>query len=202
MKHFQKLTLIALSLFVASCASNVRNDVAVFHDLPAANGASISITALKEENKDGIEFGQYAILVATALEGQGYEIKDGDSDLVATLDYSRSEGRDKMRSMHGGRADQRYWNSSLGFFWGYSDPFYRSPFDNRSDVMIMTVYAHELKLLIDDGDGKRVYEGTVIAENRSKELAEMMPYLVEAMFTDFPGESGKTKHILIEKDKG
>jgi len=201
MKHFQKFTLIALGFLVASCASNVRNDVAVFHDLPAANGASISITALKQENKDGLEFGEYAILIASALEDQGYVITDGNSDLVATLDFSRSEGRDKMRALYGPDASWGNWNRDFGFYWGYDNPFYRTPFYNRSDVTVVTVYAHQLRLLIDDKNGKRLYEGTVIAENRAKNLPEMMPYLVEAMFTDFPGESGKTKHILIEKDK-
>jgi hypothetical protein len=33
-------------------------------------------------------------------------------------------------------------------------------------------------------------------------LPEAMPYLVQAMFTNFPGESGRTQKVELELPKG
>jgi len=47
-----------------------------------------------------------------------------------------------------------------------------------------------------------VFEGRVESVGRDKRLPEVMPYLVEALFTDFPGESGVTREIKVEVPRG
>jgi hypothetical protein len=51
-----------------------------------------------------------------------------------------------------------------------------------------------------DGEMDRVFEGRVESNGTESSLPEVMPYLITAMFNNFPGESGTTKVVTIEKD--
>ncbi len=83
------------------------------------------------------------------------------------------------------------------FAFGFNDPFL---FDN--DVSSFTVYTSELDLRIDRADnGKSVFEGTAKAQSRNDDLPYLVPRLVEAMFTGFPGNSGETVKITIAPEK-
>ena len=65
-----------------------------------------------------------------------------------------------------------------------------------------TVYTSELDLKIDRAaDQTRLFEGRAEAQSRSKNLPYLVPNLVEAMFTEFPGNSGETVRISIEPEK-
>ena len=46
-------------------------------------------------------------------------------------------------------------------------------------------------------DGQRLFEGKAEAVSRSNDLPYLVPNLVEAMFTGFPGNSGETVRISV-----
>jgi hypothetical protein len=50
-------------------------------------------------------------------------------------------------------------------------------------------------------DGQRLFEGRAEAISRSNRLQYLVPNLVDAMFTDFPGNSGETVRISIAPEK-
>ena len=52
-----------------------------------------------------------------------------------------------------------------------------------------------------DADGARLFEGKAQALSTSNRLQYLVPNLVEAMFTDFPGNSGETVRITIAPEK-
>jgi hypothetical protein len=82
--------------------------------------------------------------------------------------------------------------------WGYgwNDPF----FDNGIDVS--TVYTSDITLRIDDkATSRRLFEGKAEAASTSDHLSYLVPNLVEAMFTGFPGNSGETLRITIAPEK-
>ncbi len=88
---------------------------------------------------------------------------------------------------------------SRGRAWGYGwyDPF----FDNSS-VESYTVYTSGIDLKIDRAaDGQRLFEGKAEAVSTSNKLQYLVPNLVEAMFTDFPGNSGETVRITVAPEK-
>ena len=49
--------------------------------------------------------------------------------------------------------------------------------------------------------GERLFEGQAQAISTSNRLQYLVPNLVEAMFTDFPGNSGETLRISIAPEK-
>ncbi|MEO5598494.1 MAG: DUF4136 domain-containing protein, partial [Novosphingobium sp.] len=65
-----------------------------------------------------------------------------------------------------------------------------------------TVYTSGISLKIDrKGDGRRLFEGKAEAVSTSNRLGYLVPNLVEAMFTDFPGHSGETVRISVAPEK-
>ncbi|HWU03390.1 MAG TPA: DUF4136 domain-containing protein, partial [Novosphingobium sp.] len=57
-------------------------------------------------------------------------------------------------------------------------------------------------LKIDErASGKRVFEGHAEAASTSNRLSYLVPNLVEAMFTNFPGNSGETLRITVAPEK-
>ena len=61
-----------------------------------------------------------------------------------------------------------------------------------------TIYTSGIEMKIDNAaTGERLFEGNAEAVSTSNHLQYLVPNLVEAMFTDFPGNSGETTRISI-----
>jgi hypothetical protein len=84
------------------------------------------------------------------------------------------------------------------FYMGWEDPYWYSPYGyGYEDLQSYTVYTSHLDMKIRRPDGQPVFEGTAKARSRTGELQTLVPNLVEAMFTNFPGRSGETVRITV-----
>lgn len=85
------------------------------------------------------------------------------------------------------------------FYMGWDDPYWYSPYGyGYEDLRAYTVYTSHLDMKIKRAsDGQPVFEGTAKARSRTDELPALVPNLVEAMFTNFPGRSGETVRITV-----
>jgi len=212
-----KLAAPAIALLALSaCATNFRADVARFQQLPPAQGQSFAVVADDPALMGGIEFSQYANLVAQRLEQNGYRraASPAGADLVVRLAYNVDNGREKVRST--GFADP--WGPR-GYAWGgwgggwygrryypgFYDPFLFGAGFGYNDVDSYTVYTSALTMKIERAqDGQRLFEGTAKAQSLSNRLTYLVPNLVEAMFNNFPGQSGEEIKVTIapEPKKG
>ncbi|MEN2792483.1 DUF4136 domain-containing protein [Sphingomonas oligophenolica] len=201
-------------LLLSGCAEPFNAKVSRFQQLPASNGQSFVIQAADPKLDGGIEFGQYAQIVSAKLAGQGYHAAadPARADLVVKMAYDVDKGREKTVTTglspyaYGGAFGGPYGRGFGGpygyygrsrFAFGFYDPFLID-----DDVTSFTVYTSELDLQINRTDnGKRVFEGTAKAQSRSDDLPYLVPRLVEAMFTGFPGNSGETVKITIAPEK-
>ena len=69
-------------------------------------------------------------------------------------------------------------------------------------VRSYTIYTSGIDLKIDRAaDGQRLFEGKAEAVSRSNRLPRLVPNLVDAIFTGFPGNSGETLRITIRDDE-
>ena len=83
------------------------------------------------------------------------------------------------------------------FFWGWHDPFW-----GGYDVDSYTLYTSYLELDIRRAsDGQSLFEGKAQARSRTNELPRLVPNLVEAMFTGFPGNNGETVRITVMPER-
>jgi hypothetical protein len=214
-----KIAALALPLILSlsACASTFDANVSRFQrELPAPTGQTFAIVADDPRDQGGLEFSQYASLVAAQLQKVGYVPGTPESaDLVVRFDYGVDQGRDKLQTTgfsdpywggwygpgYGGRGGfygRRGWGGGWG--WGWYDPWMHGPGYNSVDVV--TVYTSGIDLKIDRrADGKRLFEGKAEAASTSNRLPYLVPNLVEAMFTDFPGHNGETVRISVAPEK-
>ncbi|MBW8753518.1 MAG: DUF4136 domain-containing protein [Sphingomonadales bacterium] len=212
-----KLAAAALLMFaVAACAMPFDAKVSRFQSqLPAPSGQTFAVVADDPSMAGGIEFGQYAHLVEAKLAQQGYTpVADpAKATLVVRFDYGVDKGRERIRST--GFGPDPFWGPWYGYgrfgyggfyhrgfyrpgLWNYG--WYDPWFDNG--VESYTVYTSGIKVKIDRrADGQRLFEGNAEAVSTSNRLQYLVPNLVEAMFTGFPGNSGETVRISVAPEK-
>lgn len=197
----------ATLLLVGGCAQSFKADVARFQQLPAPQGESFTIVADDPRLAGGLEFQEYARLVAHKLGGVGYVPAESPATakLIVRMSYTVDNGREKIRTTNFG-PDPFYRGYGYGYwrnpyYWGFYDPFL---FGARGyqDVQSYTVYTANLDLKIDRAaDNLRLFEGKAEAQSLSNKLPYLIPNLVDAMFVNFPGKSGETVRITVAPEK-
>jgi hypothetical protein len=200
------LALVALG----GCAHSFDARVNRFSMLaPPAQGQTFSIQAADRKLDGSIEFRSYAQMVAAELERFGYRQAAAPSSatMVVTLDYFVDNGRERVTTTPGfGGYGGWAWGGWGGWGWrsgwprgwalGGYHPFWGP--DWGPEVRSYTVYNSQLRMEIArTGTGERVFEGTARATSRSDELPYLVPNLIRAMFTGFPGNSGETIRVNI-----
>ena len=177
-------------------------------------------------NERGLEFSQYADLVRRHLAAQGYVPAPTaqSANFVVELDYGVDQGQQRVvtyPSLHRGFGYGGYGGFGYGgfyrpyysrfgyfgrprsaFYYGWDDPFWGSPFGpGMHDVDVQTFYTSHLDMEIKRAsDGQPLFEGTAQARSRTSDPRVLVPNLVEAMFTNFPGRSGETVRITVPTD--
>lgn len=218
MTMFRKIGLFAapaLALVgLSGCASNFNANVARFQQLPAPQGQSFVVVAGDPQLAGGLEFAHYADLVAARLAQTGYVAASDPAaaNLIVRISYDVDNGREKVRSTGFG-ADPFYGGYGYGGWgyrgrwgrpWGYGfyDPWLFGPGPGYNDISSYTVYTSDLRMTIDRAaDNRRLFEGTATAQSLSNKLTYLVPNLVEAMFTNFPGQSGEDIKITLAPEK-
>ncbi len=196
----------ALALGLTACATPFKADVSRFTTpLPAPQGQSFAVVPEDPKLAGGLEFATYANAVAAEMTELGYTraASPETADLLVRFDYRVDGGRERVRTdLTGGGAFGPWgrwggWGGGFGTWgYGFNDPFFGGP-----DVRSYTIYTSGIELKIDRRvDGQRLFEGKAEAVSRSNRLPRLVPNLVDAMFTGFPGNSGETLRITIRDD--
>lgn len=206
-----RLALVAVMLTaLAACATPFNANVSRFQSqLPPPTGQTVAVVADNPSLAGGIEFGQYAAQVADNLRKVGYTPVSDPSraELIARFDYTVDNGHTRVSST--GFRDP-FWGSWYGGGrYGYGPYFGGSPwrygwydpwFDNSIDSY--TVYTSLVDLKIERrATGQRLFEGRAQAVSTSNRLGYLVPNLVQAVFTNFPGNSGETVRISVAPEK-
>ncbi len=212
MPAIKSLTRLALPLALvaglSACATPFKADVSRFAvPLPAPQGQSFAVVPEDPKLAGGLEFATYANSVAAEMQELGYvrAATPEGADLVVRFDYRVDGGRERVRTDFNGAGfagpGWGRWGGWGGrgfgaWGFGFNDPFFGGP-----DVRSYTIYTSGIELKIDRAaDGQRLFEGKAEAVSRSNRLPRLVPNLVDAMFTGFPGNSGETVRITIRDD--
>ena len=200
---------LALAAGLGACTSpSFKADVSRFAvPLPAPQGQTFAVVAEDPKLAGGLEFATYANAVAAEMTQLGYAraASPETADMLVRFDYRVDNGREKVRTdLNGvGYAGNPWgpwggWGGGYGRWgYGFNDPFFGGP-----NVRSYTVYTSAIDVKIDRAaDGQRLFEGKAEAVSRSNRLPTLVPNLVDAIFTDFPGSSGETVRITIREDE-
>ncbi|MBD3759765.1 DUF4136 domain-containing protein [Sphingomonadaceae bacterium G21617-S1] len=195
-------------LAVSACTQPFEAKVSRFQALPVPEGQTFTIEATDPRNQGGLEFAQYAGLVSQRLAAYGYRPAEGGKpELVVRFDYGVDKGTPKVVSRpapgpafgpwgYGGFGPYgRRWGYGSAFYYGW-DPFFYDPW--YRDIDTYTIYTSHADMTIERvADGKRLFEGKAKARSLDDSLPRLVPNLVEAMFTNFPGNSGEEVKITV-----
>ncbi|HEX6218016.1 MAG TPA: DUF4136 domain-containing protein [Sphingomicrobium sp.] len=231
------LLLGAGSIILSGCAATMPTQVTRFQAMPAPSGQTFYVVPA-DGQAGGIQFGQYATLVAQQLAAKGYQPAGAPqlADMLVKVGYDIEQDVDyRVDTLARSRMyDPFYrrgfydpwWGVTYGrpyysrygyysryrdpFYWGYGDPWYYGGSSRRVDgynqwgepVRAYKVYESELDMnIVRRADNLSLFEGKAQARSATDELGVIVPNLIEAMFTGFPGRSGETVKITIPARK-
>jgi len=216
-KKMLTLAAPAALLALGGCATGLPTQVSRYQAMPAPAGQTFVIQAADPEDRGGLEFSRYADLVRRHMIAQGYSEASSpqQASLIVSLGYGVDDGRQQIvtrpalgysRFGYGRFGYRPYWSRFGGygrlrspFYYGWDDPFWYRGFGEEIDVY--TVYTSFLDMDIRRPDGQAVFEGTARARSRTDELSVLVPNLIEAMFTGFPGNNGETVKITVAPER-
>ncbi len=223
MKLAAAAMLGAAVLGVSGCATGFPAQVSRFQAMPAPMGQTFFVVPMDQRLNGSLEFQRFGSYVAQAMAAQGYAPapNPASATLIVHVGYAVDRGtteyNDNRVGGFGGYGFGRgHFGLGLGlgyggfggfygrpyysrfgyyrdpFFWGWDDPFW------AGGMSSYTVYKSNLDVDIRRrGDNLAVFEGHARARSETDDLNRIVPNLVEAMFTGFPGRSGETVKITV-----
>ncbi|WP_118857019.1 DUF4136 domain-containing protein [Sphingomonas mesophila] len=213
----------ASALGLGGCATGFPAQVSRYQAMPAPQGQTFFVVPTDPAQQGSLEFQRFGALVAQAMQAQGYQPASTPTaaTMIVRMDYGVDDGetvlvRDPFsRSMYAdpfynGRYDPfyrgyygrpyysrygGYYGGRSPYYYGWNDPYWYSPYGG---VNTYTRYQSFLTLDIRRaGDNQQLFGGRAEARSTSGNLGILVPNLVGAMFTGFPGRSGETIRITV-----
>ena len=222
--RINKLAAAALlgisALALSACATGLRTQVSRFQAMPAPQGQSFVVVPANPSDAGGLEFSRYAELVAQQMQARGFDRAPSinQATMVVQVGYDVGDAQTEVVSdpfphygygygygyPYGGWGYPYYGRRRSSFYWGWNDPFWYGryggfggygPYDG---IRSYTYYVSELDMNIRrKADNASLFEGTAKARSRTDNPQKVVPSLIQAMFTGFPGNSGETVKITI-----
>ena len=214
--RFAALAPLVVLTLTAACTEPFQARVARFQSLPAPQGQTFTIQSHDAHKAGGLEFATYANLVSRRLEAVGYRpAADARSaTLVVNFDYAVTNPREKIETRpgfgygygpygfggfgYGGFYGRRFGYGGFGY-GGFGYPFGYGGFGDYPEVYSETVYNSHVDLRINRTiDNVSVFEGRAETVATTNDLTKLVPNLITAIFTNFPGNSGQTIRVQVD----
>ena len=166
----------------------------------------------------GLEFNNFASLVSQQMIARGYRQapSTASADMLVKIGYGVDHGTQHISVdpfygsspyYGGGFYGRPYW-ARFGyrgyyrspFYWGWDDPYWYG--FGPDPIRQYVVYKSELNLdIVRRTDSAPLFNGRAAARSQTDELGTLVPNLIEAMFTNFPGTNGETVKITVPAKK-
>lgn len=209
------IALGAATIGLSACAETLNTTVSRYQAMPAPQGQTFFVVpGGGMANNGGLEFQRYAGIVAQQLQARGYApAADAQSaNMVVQLGYGVDHGQvryveDPFYRSRLGYYDPfygPYWGSRFyrprfgwgwggSYAWGWDDPFWAD-----GDMDSYVEYHSQMDLHIrQSGTNAPLFDGRAQARSATNRLDVVVPSLVDAMFTGFPGRNGEVVKITI-----
>lgn len=196
MGHWTKIFAVLMLGMLSACGvRTITSDVTRFHLMPPMAGGSIAIVAKDEHKAGSIEFARYVDFVWRGLSRFGYQrAGEGPPDYIVLVDYFQrpvaipDDGeRGRMSVGVGGGSSG---HTSVGVGIGTSFDMGGGRRHVAARTFILELESRET--------GKRLFEGRVKSQGPAENFAEVMPYMIDALFQEFPGNSGETVTVEVK----
>jgi hypothetical protein len=215
-KFAAALALGISALGLSACAESLNTTVSRYQAMPAPQGQTFFVVPGEGMAANGgLEFQRFATLVAQQLQARGYAPAESPqkATMLVQLGYGVDAGQTRI-------VQDPFYRSRYGYggYGGFRDPFY-SPFYyprfgfgrgyysygwddpfwyGGSGIDSYVEYHSQIDLHIRQaGTDAPLFDGRAQARSQTNRLDVVVPSLVDAMFTGFPGRSGETVKITI-----
>jgi hypothetical protein len=208
------LALGAAAVGLSACAEQINTTVSRYQAMPAPQGQTFFVVpGGGMANNGGLEFQRYAGIVAQQLQARGFQPATSSQSANMIVQFGYGVDRGQVRYVEDPFYRSRFgyggfgfgglgWGSSFhrsrfgwggGYSWGWDDPFWYGggvdsyvEYHSQIDVHIRAA-----------GTNAALFDGRVQARSETSRLDVVIPSLVEAMFTGFPGRNGEVVKITI-----
>jgi hypothetical protein len=213
-RRFAQLLLLALlAILIAGCTTTpLRNNVTAFNTWPNdLDDKTYAIERTAEQAND-LEFQTYENMLRAELARHGFEEQPvANARLSVKLQY-KSSVRDVQVYQPVAEPYAMPWGWGGGAFGcqgpqGYYPPGIYYPGCGAPPIVQQQatryqMYARHVRVWIADAKTKRnLFDVTVNGDDSQGPLPEMMPYMLRAAFSDFPGQNGVPRVVEYKLDK-
>ena len=206
------IALGVAALGLSACAEQLNTTVSRYQAMPAPQGQTFYVVpAGGMANNGGLEFQRYAAIVAQQLQAHGFQPATNAQSANMIVQFGYGVDRGQVRYVEDPFGYNRY---GYGAGWGspFYSPFYRSrfgwsgryawgwndPFWYGGGVDSYVEYHSQIDLHIRAArTNAPLFDGRAQARSATNRLDKVIPSLVDAIFTGFPGRNGETVRITI-----
>ncbi len=183
-----RLALVGLLFLLSACTATVRTHVVAFAADDQVDLSTIAMVAPPSVDDVPLEYQHYGKAIISKLESLGFRAlseNDPESQYVAYLKYSVVESESNGSQVYTGVVGRSYVRSSGPFV----------------DVMVVDknrrhFYERRIEVVIAERQSnKRVYEVSGTSYGQCGVLSVVFDEMLDAMFLDFPMDSGALKKI-------
>ena len=206
------LALGVAALGLSACAEQLNTTVSRYQAMPAPQGQTFYVVpAGGMANNGGLEFQRYAGIVAQQLQARGFQpaANAQSANMIVQFGYGVDRGQVRYvedpfyysRFGYGGWGSPFYspfyrprfgWGGGFGYRFGWDDPFWNGGVDSYVE------YHSQIDLHIRAaGTNAALFDGRAQARSATNRLDKVIPSLVDAIFTGFPGRNGEVVKITI-----
>ena len=225
-RFFVVLTAWTASLFIAGCANTLTTQVSNFNQWPAQTaGATCAVSTVPRGDSEKwgeLERKRYESLLADALQKQGLKpaATAADARFHASLRLdTRQETVERSQPVYGPAWGaypygpygaygwpRGYWHGGVwhdpyledGVF-GWSAPVYLGErrYQQAVGIYLLSVRISDSAQKGDTPKGATVFESSAQYAGSPAAVPELMPYLLQAVFSDFPGQNGQVRQVTL-----
>jgi hypothetical protein len=201
----------AAAVALSACAESINTTVSRYQAMPAPQGQTFFVLpGGGMANNGGLEFQRYAGIVTQQLQARGYApaADPQSANMIVQFGYGVDHGQMRYveeplsprlgwgggfyRSRWGFSRPRFGWGLGIGYAWGWDDPFWGGDIDSYVE------YHSQIDLHIRAaGTNAPLFDGRAQARSDTNRLDVLVPSLVDAMFTGFPGQNGEVVKITI-----
>ena len=195
------------SLGLSACANTLRTEVSRYQAMPAPQGQTfVVVPGEGMAANGGLEFQRYAGIVAQQLQARGYTpaASPQSASMTVQLGYGVDHGQVQVRSdpfygdpfLYGRGFYYPRYGFRSPFYYGWDDPFWYGY--GRGGIDSYVEYHSQIDLHIRAaGTNQPLFDGRAQARSQTNRLDVLVPSLVDALLTGFPGRSGEVVKITV-----
>ncbi|HZH56367.1 MAG TPA: DUF4136 domain-containing protein [Burkholderiaceae bacterium] len=200
---FWRFGVVAALLALGGCASTLSARVTTYQQWPVGTQGEYYRIVAEPQQAGNLEFGAFSDMLRASIGPTG--LREATGDARARFDVRMQYGTE-LKQTWVQRYDDAYLNDGWmgpafgGYYGGWGGwgggIFYRS----AVVTVPVDVYHNTLTVTITDQSqqGREVYRATAVHRSDADNLAAVMPYLMQAIFDDFPGNNGQVREVRYD----